>query len=396
MPTTDPSADERASENVLQASTLALTQELISRASVSPDDGGCQDLLTRRLSALGFDVEPMPFGDVTNFWAVRPGSSAGPILAFAGHTDVVPTGPINEWKTDPFTPVIEDGHIIGRGAADMKGSLAAMITGLERFLASHRQYAGALALLITSDEEADAINGTVKVMETLRSRGTHIDWCVVGEPSSSERLGDVIRVGRRGSLNASLTVTGQQGHVAYPNDAVNPIHVAAPAIAELTRTVWDNGSEYFPPTTMQISNMNAGTGATNIIPGTLTLAFNFRFSTESTQETLQSRTEAILDHHGLNYQIDWRLSGQPFITQGGRLIPAVQAALQQVANIDPELSTAGGTSDGRFIAPAGTEVVELGPCNATIHKVNERTRIEDLNILSRVYTDIMLRLLASR
>ncbi len=394
MPTTDSPAP--SDEAALGHKTLKLTRELISMASVSPNDCGCQALLTLHLEALGFNVESMPFGDVTNFWAVRPGGRPGPILAFAGHTDVVPSGPVNDWKTDPFTAVIDREYIVGRGAADMKGSLAAMITGIERFIHHHADYTGSVALLITSDEEADAVNGTVKVMETLQSRGTHIDWCVVGEPSSSERLGDVIRVGRRGSLNASLTVLGQQGHVAYPDDAVNPIHRAAPAIADLTSTVWDDGSEYFPPTTMQISNVNGGTGATNVIPGTLTLMFNFRFSTGSTEASLRRRTEEILDRHGLNYQIDWRLSGHPFITHGGRLIPAVRGTLQEIAGIDPELSTSGGTSDGRFIAPSGTEVVELGPCNETIHKVNERTRIEDLNTLSRVYTEIMVRLLATQ
>jgi succinyl-diaminopimelate desuccinylase len=373
--------------------TLSLTRDLIARPSVSPEDGDCQKLLADHLTAMGFNVEALPFGDVANFWATRPGDQQAPILAFAGHTDVVPPGPSSEWHSNPFEPVETDGMLHGRGAADMKGSLAAMITGIQRFLSRHETYRGTIALLITSDEEADAVNGTVKVMQELARRGTTIDWCVVGEPSSSNRVGDVIRVGRRGSLNATLTVNGIQGHVAYPDDARNPIHDAMAALDSLTREVWDGGNAFFPPTSMQISNMHSGTGATNVIPGSLVASFNFRFSTESTDESLKHRTEQILDQHGLDYSIDWALSGQPFITVDGELIPAIQASLRQLLNVETELSTSGGTSDGRFIAPTGTQVAELGPCNATIHKVNECVKINDLMALSRVYTDIMERLL---
>ncbi len=373
--------------------TISLAEQLIARPSVSPHDDGCQAIMTRHLEAMGFTVETMPHGEVSNFWAVRAGTSATPILAFAGHTDVVPPGPLHEWRTDPFEPVVADDVLIGRGAADMKGSLAAMITGIQRFLETHQTYRGTIALLITSDEEADAIDGTAKVIDQLNARGTHIDWCVVGEPSSTDRVGDVIRVGRRGSLYAELTVLGQQGHVAYPDDAENPIHLAMLALAALTDEVWDQGNEFFPPTSMQISNLNAGTGARNVIPGNLKALFSFRFGTASSEESLQRRTAQILDSFDLNYELSWSLSGQPFITTDGELIPAMQESLRSTLGIEPELSTSGGTSDGRFIAPLGTEVVELGPTNATIHKVNENVSTAQLLALSRVYADVLERLL---
>jgi len=373
--------------------TLSITEELIRKRSVSPDDDGCQALMVGYLEDMGFTVEHMPFGDVSNFWATRVGKSASPILAFAGHTDVVPTGPLEEWHTDPFEPVYVNGKLFGRGAADMKGGLAAMITGIRRFLDSGKAYNGTIALLITSDEEADAINGTVKVVQALTERGTSIDWCVVGEPSSTNEVGDVVRVGRRGSLNGTLRIIGQQGHVAYPDQALNPIHHSMTALAELTGETWDAGNEFFPPTTMQISNINAGTGVTNVIPGELIVKFNFRYSTESTDESLQNRTIEILNKHELNFEIDWRTSGQPFITENGKLIPAIQASIKESLDIDTELSTSGGTSDGRFIAPRGTEVAELGVCNATIHKVNECVGSEELTQLSKVYTKLLEKLL---
>jgi succinyl-diaminopimelate desuccinylase len=373
--------------------TLSITEELIRKQSVSPDDDGCQALLVDYLEDMGFTIEHMPFGDVANFWATRTGTTPTPILAFAGHTDVVPSGPLQEWHTDPFEPVYADGKLFGRGAADMKGALAAMITGIRRFLDSGKTYNGTIALLITSDEEADAINGTVKVVQALTKRGTSIDWCVVGEPSSTDNVGDVIKVGRRGSLNGTLKIIGQQGHVAYPDDAINPIHQSMPALAELTATTWDAGNEFFPATTMQISNINAGTGATNVIPGELIVNFNFRYSTESTDESLKTRTIEILNKHGLNFEIDWKTSGQPFITEKGQLIPALHKSIRDILGIDTELSTSGGTSDGRFIAPTGTEVAELGVCNSTIHKVNECVAPDELTQLSKVYTRILENLL---
>ncbi len=337
----------------------------------------------------------MPFGDVKNFWATRTGKEASPLISFAGHTDVVPPGPASEWQSDPFVPKVVNGMLFGRGAADMKGSLAAMVTGIMRFIDNHPDYRGTIALLITSDEEAEAVNGTVKVMEELSNRGTHIDWCVVGEPSSKERIGDVIRVGRRGSLSGKLRVIGLQGHVAYPEDAINPIHRAMAALQELIDKTWDQGNEFFPPTTMQISNIHAGTGANNVIPRELEVLFNFRYSSKTTDDLLVQSTLAILDKHELKFEIDWHLSGRPFITQGGELIPAIQASIQDVLGIETELSTSGGTSDGRFIAPMGTQVVELGPSNETIHKVNECVATNDLLQLSRVYTTLLERLLAN-
>ena len=376
----------------MTSSTAQLTSDLIRAASVSPNDAGCQALLASRLEAIDFNVEHMPFEDVSNFWAVH--GIGAPHLVFAGHTDVVPPGPEAEWTTPPFSPVIDGEYLFGRGAADMKGSLAAMVVASERFVAQHPQHAGSLAFLITSDEEADAINGTVRVVDALRQRGTHIDWCVVGEPSSTDVLGDVVRVGRRGSLNGRLSIKGVQGHVAYPDQADNPIHRAMPALAALTKERWDDGNDDFPPTSMQISNIGAGTGVNNVIPGELIADFNFRFSPESTESSLKERTTAILDHYQLNYAMDWRLSGNPFHTRGGELIPAVADSIAHVMNVTTELSTSGGTSDGRFIARAGTEVVELGPCNRTIHKINECVRLTDLELLADIYYHLMVRLLA--
>lgn len=372
--------------------TLQLTFELISRASVTPEDEGCQQLMIDRLAAVGFKTEKLRFDDVDNFWAVH--GDEGPILCFAGHTDVVPTGPAEQWQHPPFEPVIEDGMLYGRGAADMKGSLAAMVTACERFVAEHPNHKGRIAFLITSDEEGIAINGTVKVVEWLEQQNEKITWCVVGEPSSTRQVGDVIKNGRRGSLGCELTVKGIQGHVAYPHLADNPIHNASPALAELAAEQWDNGNDFFPATSFQISNINGGTGATNVIPGNLKVIFNFRFSTELTEQDLRQRTEAILNKHQLDYDIVWKLSGQPFLTSEGDLIDATVKAIRDSANIDTELSTAGGTSDGRFIAPTGSQLVELGPVNATIHKVDEAIAADDLNTLTVMYEKIMVNLLA--
>jgi len=371
--------------------TLELSKALIARPSVTPDDQGCQQLLAERLEALGFVIENLRFGDVDNLWARR-GTSA-PLFAFAGHTDVVPTGPLADWDSDPFDPVIRDGYLFGRGSADMKCSIAAMVTACERFMAEHADHKGSIAFLITSDEEGPAVNGTVKVIEELEARGEKINWCLVGEPSSKDQTGDTIKNGRRGSLNGVLTIQGRQGHVAYPLLADNPIHRAAPALAELATIEWDRGNEFFPPTTFQVSNISAGTGAENVIPGTLELLFNLRFSTESTAEALKSRVAAVLDRHGLNYHIQWRLSGQPFLTAAGELVEAARHAIQAAAGITTELSTSGGTSDGRFIAPTGAQVVELGPVNATIHQTNECVNIAELDRLSAIYEAILKQLL---
>jgi succinyl-diaminopimelate desuccinylase len=372
--------------------TLQLAFDLISRPSVTPDDAGCLELLGERLEKLGFTLERLKFGEVDNLWARK--GNQGPLLCFAGHTDVVPPGPAERWKTAAFEPQIDaQGELRGRGAADMKGSLAAMITAIEGFLEEHPDHQGSIALLLTSDEEGPAVNGTVKVMEHLEAREEKIDWCLVGEPSSTTRLGDFIKNGRRGSLGARLRVMGKQGHVAYPHLAANPIHLAAPALAELTAEIWDEGNDFFPATSLQISNIQAGTGATNVIPGELEVIFNFRFSTEVTAEDLQKRTEELLDRHALDYQLDWTLSGQPFLTAEGRLVEAAQQAILEVTGQPTQLSTAGGTSDGRFIAPSGAQVVELGPVNATIHQVNERVRAEDLNLLSQVYQYLISKLL---
>ncbi len=372
------------------SSVLDFTKELVSRASVTPEDAGCQDLISERLQSLGFHVEEMPFGDVRNLWAVY--GDSGPLLVFAGHTDVVPSGPEKDWLSPPFTPEERDGYLFGRGTADMKASLAAMLEACTEFL-SARTPKGRIGFLITSDEEGIAINGTKAVMAALQERGEQIDYCVVGEPSSSEKLGDVIRVGRRGSLSARLSVKGIEGHVAYSHLARNPIHQAMPALAALSREVWDEGNQDFPPTGMQISNLNAGVGANNVIPGTLTADFNFRFSTESTADALKQRTHDILDAHELDYHVDWHLSGEPFLTLEGALRSAALAAIAEVTGLESECSTAGGTSDGRFIAPGGAQVIELGPCNATIHKINECVRIADLQPLAKIYEQIIARLL---
>lgn len=371
--------------------TLDLAKDLISRQSVTPKDADCQALMCERLAAIGFKIEDLKFGEVSNFWARR--GTEGPVLAFAGHTDVVPTGPEANWQSPPFEPTITDNKLYGRGAADMKGSLAAMVTACERFIEQHPDHKGSIAFLITSDEEGPAKDGTVKVVEHLEARGEKMDWCLVGEPTSTSKVGDIIKNGRRGSLGCTLTIHGQQGHVAYPHLADNPVHRFAPAMAELTAEVWDNGNEFFPATTFQISNINAGTGATNVIPGDLIVEFNFRFSTEVTDQQLRQRAEQLLDKHQLNYSIDWALSGQPFLTPKGELVDAMQAAIKNVCGIETELSTSGGTSDGRFIAPTGAQVVELGPLNATIHKVNECVGVDELDKLSEVYEQILVNLL---
>lgn len=374
--------------------TLALAQALIARKSLTPSDDGCQDILINRLEKLGFHIETMRFGQVDNLWARRGNSS--PVLCFAGHTDVVPTGPLEEWDSDPFTPAIRDNRLYGRGAADMKSSLAAFITSIEAFLQQHADHDGSIALLITSDEEGVAIDGTVKVVETLKAREELIDYCIVGEPTCTDKLGDTIKNGRRGSLSGNLTVMGIQGHIAYPHLAKNPIHIVAPAIAELAQTEWDQGNEYFPPTTWHISNIHAGTGATNVIPGTLNLLFNFRFSTASTVESLKTKVHQILDKHSLNYELQWELSGKPFLTEKAELANAMHAAIASVTTLEPQLSTSGGTSDGRFIADICKQVIEFGPCNATIHKLNEHVNIDDLDKLSRIYQLTMENLLVSK
>lgn len=375
-----------------ESPTLDLACELIRRRSVTPLDEGCQQLMIERLEAQGFCVVRLPFGSVENFWAVH--GNSGPTLCFAGHTDVVPTGPESDWQRPPFEPHIEAGILYGRGAADMKGSLAAMITGVENFLSEHPDHLGQIAFLITSDEEGIAVDGTVKVVEWLRQQDAMPDWCIVGEPSSSEQMGDVVKNGRRGSLGAELTVKGIQGHVAYPHLADNPIHRAAPALAELAAENWDSGNDFFPATSFQVSNIQGGTGATNVIPGSIHVVFNFRFSTEVTEQQLRERTEAILDKHNLDYDIQWHLSGQPFLTAEGELVEATVASIREVTGLHTELSTAGGTSDGRFIAPFGTQVVELGPVNATIHKVDECASVADIEQLSVVYQRILEKLLS--
>lgn len=371
--------------------TLALTLALMQRASVTPEDAGCQQMLAERLARIGFHCEHLRFADVDNLWARR--GSDGPVFAYAGHTDVVPTGPLDAWTSAPFQPEIRNGVLYGRGAADMKGSIAAMVTAVERFVAAHPDHKGSIAFLLTSDEEGPSINGTVKVMETLAARGEKITWALVGEPSSSERLGDVIKNGRRGSLGGRLRVKGIQGHVAYPHLADNPVHRVMPALAELAATHWDDGNDFFPPTSFQISNIHAGTGASNVIPGELDVLFNFRFSTEQTAEGLQEQVEEILDQRGVHYAIEWTLSGQPFLTPAGDLVAAARDSIQSVCGLEPELSTTGGTSDGRFIAPTGAQVVELGPVNASIHKLDEHVRVDDLDRLSRVFEGILQRLL---
>ncbi|CAI1750791.1 succinyl-diaminopimelate desuccinylase [Serratia fonticola] len=370
---------------------IELAQQLIKRPSLSPHDEGCQELMIARLKAIGFTVEPMNFGDTQNFWAWR---GQGSTLAFAGHTDVVPTGDEKNWDNPPFEPVIRDGMLYGRGAADMKGSLAAMVVAAERFVAANPNHQGRLAFLITSDEEASATHGTVKVVEALMARNERLDYCLVGEPSSTERVGDVVKNGRRGSITANLRIHGVQGHVAYPHLADNPVHRAMSALNELVTIEWDQGNEFFPPTSMQIANVQAGTGSNNVIPGEMFVQFNFRFSTELTDALIKQRVQELLDRHNLNYSIDWWLSGQPFLTARGALVDAVVNAVEHYAELTPQLLTTGGTSDGRFIAQMGAQVVELGPVNATIHKVNECVHAADLQLLSRMYQRIMEQLVA--
>ncbi|MEF3021094.1 succinyl-diaminopimelate desuccinylase [Vibrio mimicus] len=370
---------------------LALAKDLISRQSVTPVDAGCQDLMIARLKALGFEIESMVFEDTTNFWARR--GTQSPLFVFAGHTDVVPAGPLAQWHTPPFEPTVIDDFLHGRGAADMKGSLACMIVAVERFIAEHPDHQGSIGFLITSDEEGPFINGTVRVVETLMARNEMIDMCIVGEPSSTLAVGDVVKNGRRGSITGDLKVKGTQGHVAYPHLANNPVHKALPALAELAATQWDEGNAYFPPTSFQIPNLQAGTGASNVIPGEFDVQFNFRFSTELTDEEIKRRVHSVLDAHGLDYDLKWTLSGQPFLTDAGELLAAVVAAVEEVNHQSPALLTTGGTSDGRFIAQMGAQVVELGPVNATIHKVNECVRITDLEKLTDMYQKTLNHLL---
>jgi len=374
--------------------TLSLCCELIRRESVTPEDAGCQALMMAHLDSLGFACSELPFGEVSNFWAER--GTDGPILVFAGHTDVVPTGPPERWATPPFEPTLRDGKLFGRGAADMKASLAAMLVACEEFVAAHPEHPGRIGFLITSDEEGPAADGTVRVVQHLQDQGKAIDWCLVGEPSSSSALGDVIKNGRRGSLGAVLTIKGVQGHIAYPHLADNPIHRALPALHALASETWDQGNEFFPPTSLQISNINGGTGATNVIPGTVEVQFNFRFSTEVTEQQLRQRTQDILQAGQLEYELQWHLSGQPFLTPSGALVEAAVDAIRDVTGLQTQLSTAGGTSDGRFIAPTGAQVVEIGPINATIHKLDEEVLVADLPRLAAIYKGILERLLLGK
>ena len=372
--------------------TLELSLQLLRQPSVTPVDHDCQNIMAQRLAKIGFNIENMRFDDVDNLWARR--GTESPVFCFAGHTDVVPTGQLDAWNSDPFIPSIRDEKLYGRGAADMKTALAAMVVASERFVTKHPNHKGSIAFLITSDEEGPSINGTVKVVETLEARNEKMKWCLVGEPSSTTTLGDIVKNGRRGSLNGVLTVQGKQGHVAYPHLAQNPIHLASKAITELCETVWDNGNEYFPATSFQISNIHAGTGATNVVPGTLDVTFNFRYSTEVTAEILKQRVLEILDKHGLTYTINWTLSGLPFLTPVGELVNAARNAFKYVTGVDTELSTSGGTSDGRFIAPTGAQVLELGVLNATIHQINEHVNVADLEPLAEIYEQILEQLLA--
>ena len=371
------------------SATLDLAKQLIQRASISPEDMDCQQILAQRLIKLGFKIESLPFGKVSNLWAEL--GKEGPLFVFAGHTDVVPAGPIKEWSFDPFSPTEHEDFLYGRGSADMKSSLAAMIVATENYLASNKPNFR-IGFLITSDEEGHAINGTRKVMETFNSQNRNIDYCIVGEPSSSKRLGDTIKIGRRGSLSCKLKVQGIKGHVAYPELASNPIHSALPALAKLTAAAWDTGNDNFPPTSFQISNVHAGVGANNVIPDSMEIDFNLRYSTELDAETIKQRVETILAEDGFDYQTQWHLSGEPFLTKESQLIDAVKRSVEEVIGIKPALSTAGGTSDGRFISPAGAQVVELGPCNATIHKIDERIRISDIELLTETYTKILVNL----
>ncbi|NOX08262.1 MAG: succinyl-diaminopimelate desuccinylase [Gammaproteobacteria bacterium] len=373
------------------SATLELAQQLIARPSITPDDQGCQQLIAERLQAMGFHIEKLRYGEVDNLWARL--NQQGELLVFAGHTDVVPPGPADQWDFPPFEPTVHNGYLYGRGAADMKGSIAAMITACERMLSKNPALKGSLGFLITSDEEGPARDGTVKVIEHLSKRQESIDWCVVGEPTSTGWVGDIIKNGRRGSLSASLCINGIQGHVAYPHLANNPVHHFAPALTELCACEWDKGNESFPPTSFQISNINAGTGVGNVIPGELLIEFNLRYSTETNQQEIMNRVEQLLDKHHIDYNIEWFHSGKPFLTTRGELIDATCAAIRDVAEIETELSTSGGTSDGRFIAPTGAQVIELGPVNSTIHKVNECVSVDELDRLSRIYQRIMERLL---
>ncbi len=371
--------------------TLELTIDLINRQSVTPEDGGCQQLIAERLEKLGFKATHLRFEEVDNLWITH--GSSGSLFAFAGHTDVVPTGPIEEWKTDPFKAEIIDGMLYGRGAADMKGGIAAMVIAAEQFVEEHPDHNGVIAFLITSDEEGPSINGTRKVIDYLNDNDIKIDWCIVGEPSSDKQLADIIRIGRRGSLNGILTIKGIQGHVAYPDIAENPIHKASAFLTEITSIEWDKGNDSFPPTTFQISNINAGTGAENVIPGSVKLLFNFRFSTETTQDELQNKVAELLQKHNLDYDLEWKLSGQPFLTDTGKLVNASCVAIKLLCGIETDCSTGGGTSDGRFIAPTGAEVIELGVVNDTIHKINECVKIDDLTTLTNIYINILEQLL---
>ncbi|WP_308186526.1 succinyl-diaminopimelate desuccinylase [Neisseria subflava] len=374
-----------------ETQSLELAKALISRPSVTPDDQNCQQLLAERLQKIGFAVEELHFGDTKNVW-LRRGTQA-PVFCFAGHTDVVPTGPVEKWDSPPFEPTEQEGRLYGRGAADMKTSIACFVTACERFVAEHPDHQGSIALLITSDEEGDALDGTTKVVDVLKARGELIDYCIVGEPTAVDKLGDMLKNGRRGSLSGNLTVKGKQGHIAYPHLAINPVHTFATALLELTQEVWDEGNEYFPPTSFQISNINGGTGATNVIPGELNVKFNFRFSTESTEEGLKQRVHAILDKHGVQYDLQWSCSGQPFLTQAGKLTDVAREAIAEICGVEAELSTTGGTSDGRFIKAIAKELIELGPSNATIHQINENVRLEDIPKLSAVYEGMLTRLL---
>ncbi len=374
------------------SATLELTQDLIARPSVTPADGGCQELMAARLAAAGFQIERLRYGNVENLWARR--GYAGPVLCFAGHTDVVPTGPLEEWRSDPFKPTIREGLLYGRGAADMKSALAAMVTATEQFVQERPQHGGALVFLITSDEEGPSVDGTRRVVETLRERGERIDWCIVGEPSSETSVGDTVKIGRRGSLSGRLTVHGVQGHIAYPQFAENPVHSFAPALAELTSRIWDHGNEHFEPTTFQISNLTAGTGAPNVIPGELKARFNLRYSPVQQLDELKRTVEEILQRHHVKYTLEWYVSGEPFYTPPGPLLAGVRAAVRSITGREPRLSTGGGTSDGRFIAPMGAEVVELGVVNVSIHKVNECVRLEEIDLLHAMYLQSLRNLLA--
>jgi succinyl-diaminopimelate desuccinylase len=375
----------------MSSATLELARQLMRLRSITPDDAGCQELLAERLKPLGFALEKLRCGEISNLWARR--GSAKPVLCFAGHTDVVPTGPLDQWFSDPFSPSVRENKLYGRGAADMKSSIAAFVCAVEEFVAAHPQHHGSIALLLTSDEEGAAVDGTVRVVERLKARGELLDYCIVGEPTSVNKLGDMIKNGRRGSLSGTLIVKGVQGHVAYPHLAKNPVHLAAPALAELAATEWDGGNAFFPPTTWQVSDIHGGTGAANVIPGSMEVQFNFRYSTASTPETLQSRVQTILERHGLDYGLNWLHAAAPFLTPEGELVAAVRGAVRAVAGLEPELSTAGGTSDGRFIIDICPQVLELGPVNASIHKLNEHIEVGELDALKTIYRQVLERLL---